>query len=176
MTTETAWDDTSIVHILQGEIQVLNHHTFSGLHLISGENESLVVKLAGDAGFTANGTLLDIDDRVGGSIYIGGGGVPVILTGLSDDSAAAGVVFGRPLGDTNNDGPSTGTPGEWRSIRLDRYSNDRNVALVRESEPDFGGTADLNGTPQDARFLGNLSPDQKKAATPIDGSVSKFME
>ena len=94
LTTESAWDDTDIAHVLRGEIQVLNHHTFSGLHLIGGDSESLVVKLAGpDAGFTANGTLLDIDDRQGGSLYIGGSGDGVILTSLADDTAAAGVDF-----------------------------------------------------------------------------------
>ncbi len=46
-----------------------------------------------DAGFTANGTLLDIDDRQGGSLYIGGSGDGVILTSLADDTAAAGVDF-----------------------------------------------------------------------------------
>ncbi len=47
LTTEAAWDDIDIAHVLRGEIQVLNHHTFSGLHLISGDTESLVVKLTG---------------------------------------------------------------------------------------------------------------------------------
>ncbi|HUP79475.1 MAG TPA: hypothetical protein VM260_13065, partial [Pirellula sp.] len=163
LTTETVWDDTDMAHILRGEISVLNHHTFSGLHLLSSASESLVVKLAGaNAGFTANGTLLDIDDRIGGSIYIGERGLPVVLTSLADDTAIAGVdLFGLPLGDTNNDGPSTGSPGAWRSVLLDRFSNDRNVGLARESEPAFSGLLDINRIPADAEFLGNLAPDEK---------------
>ena len=130
LTAETVWDDTDIAHVLLGEIILLNHHTFSGLQFQSSDRESLVVKL-GDptAGFTANGQPLDIDDRIGGGIYVlGKPGYPVIFTSLSDDSVAAGVALsGLPLGDTNNNGPSQGTPGDWRSIRLDQYSNDRNV-------------------------------------------------
>ncbi|MEO8268418.1 MAG: hypothetical protein ABI557_01785, partial [Aureliella sp.] len=123
-----------------------------------------MVKLAGpNAGFTANGTLLDIDDRIGGSIYIGESGLPVILTSLADDTAIAGVdLFGQPLGDTNNDGQSsTPAAGNWRGILLDRYSNDRNVSLSRESEPAFSGSVDSNRTPAEAQFLGNLAPDEK---------------
>ncbi len=163
LTTESVWDDTDIAHILRSEISVLNHHTFSGLHLLSNESESLVIKLAGaTAGFTANGTLLDIDDRIGGSIYIGSRGRPVVLTSLADDSATAGVdVAGQPLGDTNNNGLSTGTAGDWSGILLDRLSNDRNVSLSREAEPAFSGSVDSNRFPADAQFLGNLAPNEK---------------
>lgn len=164
LTTESVWDDTDIAHVLRGEISVLNHHTFSGLHLISSQSESLVVKLAGpNAGFTANGTLLDIDDRIGGSIYIGTSGLPVVLTSLADDTATAGVdLFGQPLGDTNNDGSNSApAAGNWRGILLDRYSNDRNVSLSRESEPAFSGSVDSNRTPAQAQFLGSLAPDEK---------------
>lgn len=163
LTTESVWDDTDIAHILRSEISLLNHHTFSGLHLLSSESESLVIKLAGaTAGFTANGTLLDIDDRIGGSIYIGSRGRPVVLTSLADDTATAGVdVAGQPLGDTNNNGPTTATAGEWRGILLDRLSNDRNVSLSRESEPAFSGSVDSNRIPADAQFLGNLAPNEK---------------
>ncbi len=162
LTTESTWDDTDIVHLLRDEISVLNHHTFSGLHLVSSDDASLVVKLAGaSAGFTANGTPLDIDDRIGGSLYIGGSGRPVILTSLADDTAMAGVdLSGQPNGDTDNNGPTVGSPGDWRSVRLDEFSNDRNVALVREQEPAMGGS-DTNRIPGNAQFLGTLAPDEK---------------
>ncbi len=164
LTTESVWDDTDIVHILRDEITLLNHHTFSGLRLQSSENESLVVKLAGaNAGFTANGTLLDIDDRIGGSLYVvATPGRPVIFTSLTDDSATAGFnVSGQPVGDTNNNGPSTGSPGQWRSLLLNHLSNDRNVELVLELEPAFSGTTEQNGAPANAQFLGNLAPNEK---------------
>ena len=164
LTAETMWDDTDIAHVLFDEIILLNHHTLSGLQFQSSDRESLVVKL-GDptAGFTANGQPLDIDDRIGGSIHVlGTPRYPVIFTSLSDDSVAAGVgVNGLPLGDTNNDGPSQGTPGDWRSIRLDRYSNDRNVEVVREIEPVFTRGDDVNAVPSAAQVLGVLAPNLK---------------
>ena len=181
LTTETVWDDTDIAHVLLGEIILLNHHTLSGLQLQSGDRESLVVKL-GDptAGFTANGQPLDIDDRIGGSIYVlGKPGYPVIFTSLTDDSVTAGVgLDGLPLGDTNNDGPSEGTPGDWRSIRLGEYSNDRNVDIIREVEPSQTQGDDVNAVPSAAQYLGVLAPDLKsgdadrKLGFQIEGSIA----
>ena len=164
LTTESVWDDTDIAHVLFGEIILLNHHTLSGLQFQSSDRESLVVKLgAPAAGFTADGQPLDIDDRIGGSIHVlGTPGYPVIFTSLRDDSVAAGVgIDGLPLGDTNNDGPSEGVPGDWRSIRLDRYSNDRNVEVVREVEPVFTDGNDANAVPSAAQVLGVLAPNLK---------------
>ena len=79
---------------------------------------------------------MDIDDRIGGSLYVlGTAKYPVQFTSLKDDEVGGGVgLNGLPLTDTNNDGPSAGAPGDWRSIRLDQYSNDRNVELLREVE------------------------------------------
>ncbi len=164
LTTESVWDDTDIVHVLRSEITILNHHTFSGLRLQSSENESLVIKLAGaNAGFTANGTLLDINDRIGGSLYVvAAPGRPVLFTSLTDDTATAGFdINGQPVGDTNNNGPSTGSAGQWRSLLLNHLSNDRNVELVLELEPAFSGTTEQNGSPANAQFLGNLAPNEK---------------
>ncbi len=88
LSTESVWDDTDIVHVLQGEIAVGNHHTYSGLRLQSSNSESLVVKLNGDtAGFTATGKPLDIVDRIGGTVQVlGTPGFPVVLTHLADDT------------------------------------------------------------------------------------------
>ena len=164
LTTETVWDDTDIVHVLRDEIVVLNHHTYSGLRLQSGANESLVVKLAGNpndpanlngqrTGFTANGTPLDIDDRIGGTVQVlGFPDFPVILTSLADDTQGASFnVDGQPHRDTNNDGSATKpAAGDWRGILLEKYSNDRNVSgrqrdrefdherYGRESDPGLG--------------------------------------
>jgi hypothetical protein len=104
LTTESVWDDTDIVHVLLDEMEVPNHHTFGGLRLKSNPGESLVVKLqGGSAGFTAGGTKLDISDRIGGTLQVVGmPEFPVIMTALTDDSAAAGVdIDGAPAGDTN---------------------------------------------------------------------------
>ncbi len=101
LTTESVWDDTDIVHVLRDQIIVMNHHTFSGLQLQSNPGESLVVKLGPNpndltnlngqrTGFTASGTPLDIDDRIGGTVQvIGQPDFPVILTSLVDDGKGA---------------------------------------------------------------------------------------
>ncbi len=131
ITTETVWDDTDIVHVLQSEISVPNFHHVGGLRLVSQVDESLVVKLQGaSAGFTASGRRLDITDRIGGSVQVQGApGFPVVLTSLKDDSVGAGFdPTGLPQFDTNgNSSGNAPVPGDWRSIRLEAVSNDRNV-------------------------------------------------
>jgi len=112
ITTESVWDDTDIVHVVQKEIVIPDFHTYGGLRLQSEGNASLVVKLSGaTAGFTALGRPLDITDRIGGSLQIlGSPGFPVILTALTDDSVGAGFApDGGPSVDTNNDGINQGT-------------------------------------------------------------------
>ena len=106
LTTESVWDDTDIVHVLTETIFVPDFHTYGGLRLESSPTESLVVKLAGEeAGFTATGRPLDINDRIGGSIQIiGQPGRPVVLTSLSDGSVGAGVApDGSPQFNTSNE-------------------------------------------------------------------------
>ena len=187
--TETIWDDTDIVHVVRDEIAVVQFRTYGGLRLQSSSTESLVVKLYGDdAGFTALGVPLDIDDRIGGIIQVlGAPGFPVIFTSLNDDSVGAGLdPDGFPQTDTNNDGidlwnnadptdrtpdgldDKTGvaftgtqaTPGDWRSIRLDVYSHDRNVRVVNEIE-DANQDDEANGTSGTSQYLGELAPDLK---------------
>ena len=165
VTGESVLDDTDIVHIVRDEITVGNFHTFGGLRLVSQPDASLVVKLAGaDAGFTASGTELEIDDRIGGSLQvIGTPQFGVIFTSLADDSVSAGFdVAGVPLGDTNNDGAaSSAAPGDWRSLRIDPQANDANVALVFADELSTTNGADVDATTGAAQFLGTLSPGLK---------------
>ncbi len=161
ITVESVWDDTDIVHVLQNEIIVQNFHTATGLRLQSTAEASLVVKLAGaNAGFTAAGYGLDIDDRIGGTVQIvGQPGRPVILTSLEDDTAGAGLdPLGRPLFDTNGDGASTGTAGDWRSLAFRQFSNDRNVAIYVEAEAGVTAGLDRNGLPEAAQYIGVLAP------------------
>lgn len=111
LTTQSVWDDTDIVHVLQSEVLVTNLHAFGGVRLESSSSGSLVVKLQGaNAGFTASGLELDIDDRIGGSVQlVGQPGFPVILTSLSDDSVGAGFdPQGAAQNDTDNNGSSGG--------------------------------------------------------------------
>lgn len=160
LTTETVWDDTDIVHILQSEVIVPDFHTFGGLRLQSKSDESLVVKLQGaGAGITALGRPLDITDRIGGSVQVlGTPGFPVVLTSLADDSVGAGFdPTGRALVDTNNNGFSTGRSGDWRSIRLDPYANDRNVDVTAELETDQIQESGTNDDVNFAQTLGALA-------------------
>ena len=160
LTTESVWDDTDIVHVLRSEIVVPDFHTYGGLRLTSKSDESLVVKLQGvNAGFTAAGRPVDIMDRIGGSFQIlGSPGFPVVLTSLSDDTIGAGFGFnGASLVDTNNNGLSTGTAGAWRSVRIEPFSNDRNVDQQFERETDQIADTGTNDFPSDAQDAGSLA-------------------
>ncbi len=161
LTTESVWDDTDIVHVLRSEIVVSNYHHEGGLRLQSSADESLVVKLLGSsAGFTASGEPLEIDDRIGGSLQVVGmPGKPVVFTSLNDDTISAGfTLLGEPQFDTNGNGSATtAQAGDWRSLRLDTYSNDRNVAVVNETEAASQSAKDDNGDPFTAEQLGQLA-------------------
>lgn len=163
LTTETVWDDTDIVHVLQGEILVPDFHTYGGLRLQSRFNESLVAKFGPNSTLIADGRPADIEDRIGGRLQIlGSPGFPVIMTSLQDDSVGAGFdPLGLPFRDTNGNGPSTGAPGQWRGLQLKEFSNDRNVATVTEREGRVAGGGDANGTPDLAQVLGVLAAKEK---------------
>jgi hypothetical protein len=177
LSTESVWDDTDIVHILYDEVRVSNLHVEGGLRLQSSPNESLVVKLAGPgvlndaynrnptigAGFTATGQTSDTSDRIGGTLYVlGQPGFPVVLTSIHDDTVGAGVrPDGQPQKDANNNrSRSTPQPGDWRSVRLDQNSHDRNVEIVLELSVPEETAPGLNGIPDRAQFLGDLAPDE----------------
>ncbi len=165
LTTESIWDDTDIVHVLLNLITVSNLHTYGGLTLQSSNSESLVVKLAGaNAGFTATGNPVEIIDRVGGTIHVlGTVGHPVILTALNDDSVGAGFTpSGSVNANTDNSAaPTVGTPGAWRGFVFDEFSNDRNVAALRELENPLNSNNDVNNTPSLSQLLGTLAPNEK---------------
>ena len=58
----------------------------------------------------------------------------------------------------------TGIPaagGDWRSVKLDRFSNDRNVGVTNEMEAAYTGGRDVNGLPDTAELLGKLAPNEK---------------
>ncbi|MCU0980035.1 MAG: pre-peptidase C-terminal domain-containing protein, partial [Pirellulaceae bacterium] len=175
LSTDSVWDDTDIVHILYDEVRIPDLHVYGGLRLQSSPNESLVVKMYGPgalndaynrnptsgAGFTATGRRLEMDDRIGGMLYVvGQPGFPVVLTSIQDDTVGAGVQpDGRPQTDTNNDGiESEPQPGDWRSVRLDQFSHDRNVEITLELEAPEATAPGLNGIPARAQFLGALAP------------------
>ena len=57
---------------------------------------------------------------------------------------------------------TTGQPGDWRSVRLEEFSNDRNVDVVTEREPRDATTGpDNNQSPDSAQFIGQLAPHEK---------------
>ena len=173
LTTESIWDDVDIVHILQDEIVVGNHHTYSGIRLQSSTTGSLVVKLFGNnAGFTAAGAPNDVEDRIGGTVQVMGNAMyPVILTSLYDNSYGAGYdQWGNSVtntytatphaSDDDPDGtvkPYEPSAGDWRSIKFQQYSNDRNVAVVVETEGTYNITNDVNNVLSKAQNLGALA-------------------
>ena len=161
LTIESVWDDTDIAHVVTGTISSSEFHTYGGLRLQSSTSGSLVVKLQGaTAGFAATGDPLEIDDRIGGTVQIiGQPGFPVVLTSLKDDTVSAGFLpNGFPSFDTNGDGASTPQAGDWNSVSFDQNSNDRNVAIVNETEPAQTHGNDLNATVGNPQPLGNLAP------------------
>ncbi|MGN6546573.1 MAG: matrixin family metalloprotease, partial [Aureliella sp.] len=161
LTTESVWDDTDIVHVLRSEIVVPNFHHVGGLRLTSHVDESLVVKLFGAAaGFTASGHASDVPDRIGGSVQIEGApGFPVVLTSLRDDTVGAGF-DPTGLAQRNTDeglGNAAPAGGDWRSIKFDALSNDRNVATVPELEADQIQDRGANDEPATAQPIGGLA-------------------
>ena len=112
VTTDSVWDDTDIVHVVFDEIITTNYHHEGVLRLQSSDTQSLVVKLSGtDAGFTAGGEPLEIDDRIGGTLQIlGQPGHPVVLTAFSDDTVGAGFTLDN-LPQNNTDNGESATAG-----------------------------------------------------------------
>lgn len=169
LTTESVWDDTDIVHVLFNSITVSNYIHEGGFRLQSSPSESLVVKLVGygsnfintaGTGITATGAFTNASDRVGGTVHIlGQPGFPVIMTSFFDDTVGAGLQpDGNPQTDTNNDGIATiPRPADWRSIILDQFSNDRNVAVVMEIEDPNAVAPGFNSTTDTAQVLGDLA-------------------
>ncbi len=169
LTTGSVWDDTDIAHVVFDPIFTGNIQHVGGLRLQSAPTESLVVKFFGygsnfnrnlGAGITANGQLGTATDRVGGTLHVvGQPGFPVILTSLRDDTVGAGLrPDGNPQNDTNNDGiGSIPQASDWRGVLIDQYANDRNVAIVLESEDFRAAAPGPNGSPSTAQVLGDLA-------------------
>ncbi|HBE67622.1 MAG TPA: hypothetical protein DDW52_05675, partial [Planctomycetaceae bacterium] len=56
---------------------------------------------------------------------------------------------------------SLASPGDWRSVLLDPNSNDRNVAVLNESESALAASPRSNETADTAQYLGTLAKDLK---------------
>ena len=159
--TESVWDDTDIVHVVQGQVVADSHYFKGGLRLRSDSNQSLVVKFDTGGVLTGTGRPLDIEDRIGGTIQvIGQSGFPVILTSLADDSVGAGFTP-EGVAQTNTDNANgTPTPGDWSGIELLSYLNDRNVAYVLESERAVAASITQNASANNAQVIGALARDE----------------
>jgi GEVED domain/Dockerin type I domain/Bacterial pre-peptidase C-terminal domain len=145
LTTQSVWDDTDIVHVLQNEVISSNTYTFGGVKLVSKNSQSLVVKLLGDtAGFTATGVPLDINDRIGGSVsLVGTPSAPVVLTSISDCSVGAGFTLdGQAQIDTINSCSSQSTVGADVIVIMDEsgsmtFAQQFSVQLIDNLEAGF---------------------------------------
>lgn len=60
----------------------------------------------------------------------------------------------------NNDIATTPIPGDWRSVRLEQYSHDRNVEVLTERESPGTLAPGVNSRPENAQFLGDLAPNE----------------
>ena len=189
VTAETIWDDTDMVHVVRDEIIVNNHHTYSGIRLQSSAEESLVVKLQGaNAGLTANGVPLEIDDRIGGAVQIlGTVGHPVVLTSLDDCTIGAGFTpDGLPQIDTLETGVCSLQPvGIINAPMIDQFADatsdvdewyliaDSTGQVSVEVYDDDGGIIDIDGLvttnvgPQSTTTitLGGLTPGSEHVFT-----------
>ncbi len=121
------------------------------------------------AGFSASGRSLDIDDRIGGSVKIvGHPNFPVVLTSVYDNSVGAGQTPDGEAQLTAFAGDTTrlADAGDWRSVRFEKFSNDRNVDSVIEYEPigtDYSNEENPrnNANTANAQFIGQLAPNEK---------------
>lgn len=146
--TEGVWDDVSIVHVLTDTVAVPDFHTFGGLRLESSDTASLVVKLQGQtAGFTAAGRPLDIEDRIGGSLYLlGNEQHPVVLTSAQDCTVGASLM---PDGSLNTDTLNTGACapvqfGQSGSVIIDGGDRDDHGFALAGLDNVFGTADDVN--------------------------------
>ncbi len=159
LTTESIWDDTDVVHVLRNEISSTTS-TPSGACAPEQPDASLVIKLQGAAGFTANGEPLDIEDRIGGTLHIlGTPDYPVVLTSLYDDTAAAGFnLNGKPQG--NTDPASTAPARQLRGASSSTATPTRGTwrSSTRSSRPTPAAIGDQRPA-ANAQFLGYLAPD-----------------
>ncbi|NBV46459.1 MAG: hypothetical protein EBR86_12695, partial [Planctomycetia bacterium] len=185
ITVESVWDDTDIVHVLEGTVDVVveNFHTTTGLRLMSRSDASLVVKLAGaNAGFTASGFPLEIDNRIGGTVQVvGQPGFPVVLTSLYDDTVGASLdQLGRTVKDVNNDGvvgvdvtATAPAAGDWRGLKFLPLSNDTNVSIQKEAEKPYTGKLEANQTASTAQVLGVLAPNFATGTNSTESAQNK---
>ena len=160
--TAVVWDDTDIVHVLDGTVIVPDHHTYGGLRLESSSGEALVVKVLAGGGIEATGRSLDIVDRIGGRVHvIGQPGFPVIMTSINDTSVGAGFTpEGRVQKDTRPGGGAAQS-GDWQGLSFDPYSHDRNVAVHTEIEGNIGGFGDSNASLGVEENVGLLAANEK---------------
>jgi hypothetical protein len=114
-------------------------------------------------------------DRIGGVLHVvGQPGFPVVLTSIHDDTVGAGLQpDGKPQTDTNNNGIRTApSPGDWRSVRLDQFSHDRNVEIILEQEAPDGTAPGINARSRPRSSWANWRP-TNRAATRTCGWASR---
>lgn len=164
LTSESVWDDTDIVHVVEGRVYAWNHHHRSGLRLKSDPNQSLVVKFQDGGALVASRVRTDVVDSIGGTIQVlGQPGFPVTLTSIHDDTVGAGFTP-EGLPQTNTDNASvTPMPGDWQGIVINPGANDRNVGLILEAERAVPAAAATNAVPDRAQRIGSLARNETSA-------------
>jgi Dockerin type I domain/Right handed beta helix region/Bacterial pre-peptidase C-terminal domain len=112
--------------------------------------------------------------------FVGPSGFNRLQPWVVDPDTGAIVTLGLGPGQ-GGIGPrnSDATAGDWRSVKLDTFSNDTNVDLLNEIEQGFAPTGDTNSLPTTAQFLGTLAKDNKsgddnqRLGFEVHGSISQ---
>ncbi|MGB7329054.1 MAG: tandem-95 repeat protein [Rubripirellula sp.] len=164
LTTESVWDDTDIVHVVEEKVISAHQYQRSGLRLKSDPNRSLVVKFQTGGSLVAENYRTDIADAIGGTLQvIGQPGFPVVLTTINDDTVGAGFTpSGQPQLDTDN-ANVVPVSGDWIGLVIDAGANDRNVSFVPEAERSVATSSGVNAIPSNAQILGALAQSEVTA-------------
>ncbi|MGH7139548.1 MAG: hypothetical protein ACREHD_27700, partial [Pirellulales bacterium] len=142
------WDDTDIVHVVEGTVTVPNFQSVGGLRIQSSATQSLVIKMMPGAGFDAGGSPGDITDRIGGEIQIiGTPNHPVIITSYRDNTVGAGL--------TPSDQPDNETwPGPGNTIMVGGTLVASSGIFVGPPAVNSAGIAPPVETPPSFTFVG----------------------
>ncbi|MGE3777583.1 MAG: pre-peptidase C-terminal domain-containing protein, partial [Pirellulaceae bacterium] len=149
---------------------------------IDKDNNAFVENGTGGFTVTPNGTITSffdtsVQDYAAMAFATGGvaGDINQIQVGGTTATSFSNVLASQVVVQAGGGNPAR--PGDWRSIQLDQYANDRNVSPVVEAELSGALAGVGNGTPALSQFLGALAPNEKsgdenlRLGFDIDGSL-----
>ncbi|MCR9293841.1 MAG: PPC domain-containing protein, partial [bacterium] len=117
-------------------------------------NGGFTVSPNGDVLFGSGTTITDYVDMIFETRGIAGDINQIAAGGLTAESFGNAVISSIVV----QAGGNPAAAGDWRSVLLDTYSNDRNVSIVTETESPLSDSPSTNETPDNAQFIGALAP------------------